>query len=309
MQWGSLMEICGVATYLKYFPNASFKSTGIWTHDRCKWLGVSPDGLANEDIVIEIKCPFMNGNPFPYRSIPAQYVAQAQFEMYVTGRKKLHFVVWTPRTTKVYQMEMNERFIGLCLDELEVFHDSLKDDTVPDMSAISEELLSEAKEISKLCVLLGSYKSCRTPGIFSQPDFVYFTKEVNIKKKDKKCKIETCQEQAKHEYREPQRRSARKSQEYQAFTWVSGGIRNSCFIDSFLEVMFHVWMRLDMKVLPEALNESLVQCKNKNFHVSKMILWNFLNDNATSRYDTFDLGEMAAVTAVIDNLYQKYSTS
>ena len=59
-----------------------------------------------------------------------------------------------------------------------------------------------------------------------------------------------------------------------------------------------------MKVLPEALNESLVQCKNKNFHVSKMILWNFLNDNATSRYDTFDLGEMAAVTAVIDNLYQ-----
>ena len=59
-----------------------------------------------------------------------------------------------------------------------------------------------------------------------------------------------------------------------------------------------------MKVLPEALNESLVQCRNKNFHVSKMILWKFLNDNAISRYDTFDLEEMAAVTALIDNLYQ-----
>ena len=88
---------------------------------------------------------------------PAQYVCQAQFEMYVTGRKKLHFIIWTPRTTKIYQMEMNEWFIGLCLDELKVFYDSLKDDNVPDVPAISEELLTEAKEISKSCMLLGSY--------------------------------------------------------------------------------------------------------------------------------------------------------
>ena len=82
-------------------------------------------------------------------------------------------------------MEMNERFIGLCLDELKVFHDSLQDDNVPDIPVISEELLTEAKEISKSCILLGSYKSCRTPDIFTQPDFVYFTKEINIKRKTK----------------------------------------------------------------------------------------------------------------------------
>ena len=105
MRWGSLMELCGVATYLKYFPNVTFKSTGIWQHVKCKWLGVSPDGLVNNDTVVEIKCPYMNGNPFPYRSVPAQYVGQAQFEMFVTGKKKLHFIIWTPRTTKVYMME------------------------------------------------------------------------------------------------------------------------------------------------------------------------------------------------------------
>ena len=204
-------------------------------------------------------------------------------------------------------MEMNEQFIGLCLDELKVFYDSLKDDNVPDVPAITEELLTEAKEISKSCMLLGSYKSCRTPDIFTQPNFVYFTKEINIKKKDKECKMEKGQEPAKdenaNEKMEPQKRSKRKDQEYQTFVWGSNGIRNSCFIDSFLEVMFHIWLRQDMTVLPEALKESLVQRKKKSFHASKMILWKFLNDHPINRYDTFDLGEMAAITAIVDNLY------
>ena len=120
---------------------------------------------------------------------------------------------------------MNERFIGLCLDELKVFYDSLKDDNVPDVPAISEELLTEAKEISKSCMLLGSYKSCRTPDIFTQPDFVYFTKEINIKKKDKECQMEKSQEPANdenaNEKMEPQKGSKRKDQEYQTFVWGS----------------------------------------------------------------------------------------
>ena len=105
----------------------------------------------------------MNGNPFPYRSIPAQYVCQTQFEMFVTGCKRLHFVIWTPRTTKIYEMHINEPFIKLCLGELEEFNKSLADDNLPEISAVSNELLSEAKEISKSGTLLGSYRSCRTP--------------------------------------------------------------------------------------------------------------------------------------------------
>ena len=59
-----------------------------------------------------------------------------------------------------------------------------------------------------------------------------------------------------------------------------------------------------MTVLPEALKDSLVQRKQKSFHASKMILWKFLNDHPINRYDTFDLGEMAAITAIVDNLHE-----
>ena len=150
MRWGSLMEICAVATYMKYFPNATYQSTGIWQHERCPWLGISPDGLVNNDIVVEIKCPFMNGNPFPYRNIPAQYIGQAQFEMYATKRRKMHFVVWTPKTTKIYEMEMNDEFIQLVLEELQAFHESLNEDSVPEASPVCDELLQKAKENIKV---------------------------------------------------------------------------------------------------------------------------------------------------------------
>ena len=310
MRWGSLMEACGVATYLKYFPNVTFKSTGIWQHKKCDWLGVSPDGLVNDDTVVEIKCPYMNGNPFPYRSIPAQYVGQAQFEMFVTGLKKLHFIIWTPRSTKVYLMERNEEFIQLCLEELEIFKDSLNEESLPEPSTTCNELFSEAKDIARACILLGSFRSCRTGDIFNEPDFVYFTKEINISKKDstkgktKDHHVESIVDDSMRPTEVMEKKIIRKAQEYQSFVWGSNGVRNSCFLDSFLEVLFHIWMRQGIKVLPEELEESLVQRRNKNFHQSKMTLWTFLKDHAINRYDRFDFGEMAAVTAVIDSMYE-----
>lgn len=42
-------------------------------------------------------------------------------------------------------MHINEPFIKLCVGELEEFNESLADDNVPEISAISNELLSEAK--------------------------------------------------------------------------------------------------------------------------------------------------------------------
>ena len=124
------------------------------------------------------------------------------------------------------------------------------------------------------------------------------------KKSDKKNeKGQDVEDVCMNEVEEPQKRNGRRLDEYQSFIWGSNGVKNSCFVDSFLEVLFQVWMRQDTHLQPKALEESLNLCKNKNFHESKMKLWTYLKDHAINRYDTFDYGDMAAITAVIDVLY------
>ena len=64
---------CGIATYINEMQCTEFKRTGLWVtsdKDGSRWLGVSPDGIVDNDTVVEIKCPYIEGNPFPYRKVP-----------------------------------------------------------------------------------------------------------------------------------------------------------------------------------------------------------------------------------------------
>ena len=70
---------------------------------------------------MEIKCPFMGGNPFPYRKVPLLYVPQCQLEMYATNTKTCHFVCWTPRRTYIYLVKRNDKFIQELLAHLKSF--------------------------------------------------------------------------------------------------------------------------------------------------------------------------------------------
>ena len=108
MKWGSMCEDHAVATYINGMPCKKFEKTGLWvTRDRngAAWLGVSPDGIVDSDTVVEIKCPYMGGNPFPYRKVPALYVPQCQLKMYSTDTQKCHFVCWTPRKNSDYTVK------------------------------------------------------------------------------------------------------------------------------------------------------------------------------------------------------------
>ena len=133
---------------------------------------------------------------------------------------------------------------------------------------------------------------------------MYFTKEINVKKSEwKKEKKHVPEENVVNEKGDVETKTSKRPQEYQSYLWGSNGIKNSCFIDSLLEVMFQVWSRQKKKMLPEALEESLVEHREKNFHTSKMVLWKFLKEHTINNYDTFNPGEMGAITAVIDCLY------
>ena len=124
MRWGSMCEEHAIATYIKHMPCKKFLKTGLWLSQDQKgisWLGVSPDGIVDQETVIEIKCPYMGGNPFPYRKVPYLYIPQCQLEMYVTNTTKCHFVCWTPRRTFVYLIQRDDQFIEGLLIQLKHF--------------------------------------------------------------------------------------------------------------------------------------------------------------------------------------------
>ena len=54
-----------------------------------EWTGASPDGLSNDDSLIQIKCPKFSTH-IDYllsRKVPSDYYKQCQFELMVTERK------------------------------------------------------------------------------------------------------------------------------------------------------------------------------------------------------------------------------
>ena len=121
MRYGSMCEDHAVGTYINGMQCRKFEKTALWVRTDEKglsWLAVSPDGIIDDDTVLEIKCPFMGGNPFPYRKVPLLYVPRCQLEMYPKDTKTCYFVCWTPRRTYIYLVKRNDKFIQELLAHL-----------------------------------------------------------------------------------------------------------------------------------------------------------------------------------------------
>lgn len=70
---------------------------GFILHQKCSWLGVSPDGvmdLPDSDAGVEIKCPF-SGKIETLDDRP-DYYAQVCLSLIVTNRDAWHFFCWSP---------------------------------------------------------------------------------------------------------------------------------------------------------------------------------------------------------------------
>ena len=63
-----------------------------------EFVGMSPDGLINEDGLVEIKCPQLTTQVSYLISnkVPAQYMKQIQFQLYVSDRKWCDFFSFYP---------------------------------------------------------------------------------------------------------------------------------------------------------------------------------------------------------------------
>lgn len=98
MAWGTETEPLARAIYeVKHCVMVD--QIGFVQHPTIEMAGCSPDGLIDDDGLIEIKCPntathidtMLSGKP------PSKYMLQMQWQMACTGRKWCDFVSFDPR--------------------------------------------------------------------------------------------------------------------------------------------------------------------------------------------------------------------
>lgn len=110
--------------------------TGFCQHDTLL-AGSSPDGLIDDDGGIEIKCPNRSTH-FGYLKLdtfetPAEYVAQVQGNMWITGRKWWDFVSFNPEfpeNTRLIRRRIarDEQYITTLAAEVEKFLKEVQQD-------------------------------------------------------------------------------------------------------------------------------------------------------------------------------------
>lgn len=325
MRWGSMCEDHAIATYIQHMPCRKFERTGLWiTTDEkgSSWLAVSPDGIVDTDTVIEIKCPYMGGNPFPYRKVPVLYVPQCQLEMYATNTDKCHFVCWTPRKTVVYLIKRDQQFLQELLCQLKFFWNEANEGKIPGSHINLDNLKKRAQQISDQSAIIKTLPSCRKENAMQDSDFDQFWKKTEAAPTQKCngcgklkviCNINPC-EQNLH----LRRRKNATLNTFQSYTYASGQVANSCHTDTFLEAIYHPFTRqitpatvnfLHTSPAMDALLESIVLREQGKFHHSKMVLWNYLSNHTANGQTTFPIGEMAAISnifnALCTNMYEE----
>jgi hypothetical protein len=92
---------------------------GFVPHNAIAMSGASPDGLVDDDGLVEIKCPNTSTHidTILADAAPAKYVTQMQWQMACTGRKWCDFVSFDPRLPEQMQLfikrvQRDEAMIG-----------------------------------------------------------------------------------------------------------------------------------------------------------------------------------------------------
>jgi len=98
MQWGIDHEESARRWYCRS-QKRQVDRVAFVVHPEFDFVGVSPDGLIDDDGLLEIKCPQLAAfeNVLKSRRMPARYRWQVQGQMWVCDRQWLDFVCYYPR--------------------------------------------------------------------------------------------------------------------------------------------------------------------------------------------------------------------
>ena len=127
MQWGTETEPFARMAYEATTGNL-VRECGFVSHPTIKEAGASPDGLIDDDGLLEIKCPntathidyFLSGG------IPEKYKPQMGWQCVCTGRTWCDFVSFDPRLPEKFQLhiarfEPEKEYLELLENEVKKF--------------------------------------------------------------------------------------------------------------------------------------------------------------------------------------------
>jgi putative phage-type endonuclease len=98
MLWGTECEPQARAAYC-FYRDVNVTEVGFVEHPTIEMVGASPDGLAGDDGLVEIKCPntATHIDTLLTHAVPAKYITQMQFQLACSERKWCDFVSFDPR--------------------------------------------------------------------------------------------------------------------------------------------------------------------------------------------------------------------
>jgi len=105
MQWGIDNEDQARVAY-EIASGKFVDQVGFVDHEIIDGFGCSPDGLVDDDGLVEIKCPnsATHWEYFKTKEVPKKYFIQMQAQMSCTGRKWCDFVSFDPRMPERSQL-------------------------------------------------------------------------------------------------------------------------------------------------------------------------------------------------------------
>lgn len=97
MQHGTETEPEARAAY-EFYQGVTVKEVAFVPHPKIDQAGCSPDGLVDDDGLVEIKCPqsATHLETLLGQAVPSKYETQMQFQMACTGRSYCDFVSYDP---------------------------------------------------------------------------------------------------------------------------------------------------------------------------------------------------------------------
>lgn len=136
---GRMYESTALEQYAQSSGN-NYSKCGLIICKSHPFLASSPDGLVDNDIVVEVKCPYSARNVLinpvhvPYLREAEHgglelkknhnYYYQIQGQMLCTGRRRCHFVVFTFKHFVLIEIEKDDEFIDEMLNKLKAFYES-----------------------------------------------------------------------------------------------------------------------------------------------------------------------------------------
>jgi putative phage-type endonuclease len=141
MEWGTVTEPMARDAYAQHML-CTVQQVGFVDHPRISWAGCSPDGLVDEDGLIEAKCPESKTHIATLlgSSFPDKYVKQAMWQMAcLPERKWVDLVSYDPRVPEpmrlfVQRIVRDDAAIGEIEREVESFLREV-DDTVAQLQS------------------------------------------------------------------------------------------------------------------------------------------------------------------------------